>query len=129
VGEAAANSNCGTVTLTEKSSMEGLPHTGLITDLKIQYGYVERFSASLKSSANYQVYVSKMHGNGGGHYEISEISVDGKIIILQLNFVINPFEIGATVMNHRILFLQTELGCEITKVVLSYPQNNQGKKK
>ena len=129
MGEAAANSNCGTVTLTEKSSMEGLPHTGLITELKIQQGYVERFSASLKSSANYQVYVSKMHGNGGGHYEISEISVNRKIIILQLNFVINPFEIGATVMNQRILFLQSEPGCEIAKVVPSYPQISQDKKK
>ena len=129
MGEAAANSNCGTVTLTEKSSMEGLPHTGLITELKIQQGYVERFSASLKSSANYQVYVSKMHGNGGGHYEISEISVNRKIIILQLNFVINPFEIGATVMNQRILFLQSKLGCEITEVVSSYPQNDKDKKK
>ena len=129
MGEAAANSNCGTVTLTEKSSMEGLPHTGLITDLKIQQGYVERFSASLKSSANYQVYVSNMHGNGGGHYEISEISVNGKIIIFKLDFATDPFEAGLWVMNHRILFLQTELGCEITKVVLSYPQNNQGKKK
>ena len=129
MGEAAANSNCGTVTLTEKSSMEVLPHTGLITDPKIQQGYLERFSAGLKSDVNYQVYVSDRHGNGGGHYEISEISVYGKIIILQLNFVINPFEIGATVMNQRILFLQTESGCEITKVVSSYPQNNQGKKK
>jgi hypothetical protein len=121
VGEAAANSNCGTVTLIEKSSMEVLPHTGLITNAKIQQGYLERFSAGLKSNVNYQVYVSDMHGNGVGHYEISKTTLDGRKISLQLDFMISLFEKGATVMNQRILFLQTESGCEITKVVSSYP--------
>ena len=129
MGEAAASSNCGTVTLTEKSSMEGLPHTGLITDLEIQKSYLEKFSADLEVGENYQVYVTDNHGSSAGHYEISKITLDRQQIILQLEFLIGPFEMGAGVLNHRILFLQTELGCEITKVVLSYPQNNQGKKK
>ena len=129
MGEAAANSNCGTVTLTEKSSMEGLPHTGLITDLEIRKSYLERFSADLEVGENYQVYVTDNHGSSAGHYEISKITLDRQQIILQLEFLIGPFEMGAGVLNHRILFLQTELGCEITKVNLSYPQNNQGKKK
>ena len=129
MGEAAANSNCGTVTLTEKSSMEGLPHTGLITDLEIRKSYLERFSADLEVGENYQVYVTDNHGSSAGNYEISKITLDRQQIILQLEFLIGPFEMGAGVLNHRILFLQTEPGCEITKVVLSYPQNNQGKKK
>ena len=54
MGEAAANSNCGTVTLTEKSSMEGLPHTGLITDLEIQKSYLKKFGADLEVGENYQ---------------------------------------------------------------------------
>jgi hypothetical protein len=129
VGEAAANSNCGTVTLTEKSSMEGLPHTGLITDLEIRKSYLERFSADLEVGENYQVYVTDNHGSSAGHYEISKITLDRQQIILQLEFLIGPFEMGAGVLNHRILFLKTEPTCEITKIILSYPQNNQGKKK
>ena len=129
MGEATANSNCGTVTLTEKSSMEGLPHTGLITDLEIQKSYLEIFSADLEVGENYQVYVTDNHGGTAGHYEISEITLDRQQIILQLEFLIGPFEMGAGVLNQRILFLKTEPSCEITKVVLSYPQNNQGKKK
>ena len=109
--------------------MEGLPHTGLITDLEIRKSYLERFSADLEVGENYQVYVTDNHGSSAGHYEISKITLDRQQIILQLEFLIGPFEMGAGVLNHRILFLQTELGCEITKVVLSYPQNNQGKKK
>ena len=129
MGEAAANSNCGTVTLTEKSSMEGLPHTGLITDLEIRKSYLERFSADLEVGENYQVYVTDNHGSSAGHYEINKITLDRQQISLKLDFATDPFEAGLWVMNHRILFLKTEPSCEITKVVLSYPQNNQGKKK
>ena len=109
--------------------MWGLPHTGLIADSKIQQGYVEKFIASLKTDLNYQVYVSDKHGSGAGHYKINETTLDGQKISLKLDFMVDPLELGLAVMNQRIVFLQTEPGCEITKVVLSYPLNDKDKKK
>ena len=109
--------------------MEGLPYTGLITDLEIQKSYLEKFSADLEVGENYQVYVTDNHGSSAGHYEISKITRDGRQINLHLDFVGDPLEAAFMVMNQRIVFLQTEPGCEITEVVSSYPQNNQGKRK
>ncbi len=116
--EAAAYCECGLVRLTEKSSMEELSHIGLITDIETQQIYLKKFGADLDFSADYQVFVSEKHGNGSGHYKIDKLAVDGQNITLSLGFSRNPFEMGATVINQRILFFEVGSDCEIVDVSL-----------
>ncbi len=117
VGEATANQCCDAVGLIEKTSMEELQHVGLVTDPQTKQIYINKFGASLISGVDYQVYISAKHGNGAGHYEINKVSVNGKNISISLDFLSGMFEVGAAVMNQRILFFKTDPGCRIIDVV------------
>ena len=117
VGEATANQCCDAVGLIEKTSMEELQHVGLVTDPQTKRIYINKFGASLISGVDYQVYISAKHGNGAGHYEINKVSVNGKNISISLDFLSGMFEVGAAVMNQRILFFETDPGCRIIDVI------------
>ena len=119
VSQAYANQCCRLVTLLEKSSKEKLRPIGLITDSKIKKNFLNKFGTNLSPTENYYVYISKEHGNGAGNYEINKIETNNNKITLDINYVIKPLEIGAAVMNQRILFFRVQPNCKIIEVILS----------
>lgn len=85
---------------------------------------MDKFGTSLILGSDYQVYVSEKHGNGAGQYKIQKIKNDNNKIRLNIAYTIKPLEIGAAVINQRVLFFKVEPNCEIIDVVLS----NSGQK-
>ena len=96
--------------------MEELKPIGLINDDKMKRFYLDKFRINLTSDSNYQVYISKKHGGGQGKYEISNLSINGKHIVLSLNFKIGMLEGGTSAINQRVLFFKIKPNCEIIKV-------------
>lgn len=119
-GEVSAYGCCDAYELSEKTSIERLQHTGLIIDSKIKSFYLERFGSNLEPDVDYEVYVSAMHSGGAGHYEISKVDVDGKNVVLWLDFVVGVGQRGAAVMNQRVLFFKIKSGCKIAQIMSSY---------
>ena len=99
--------------------MEQLEPVGLINDEKIKNIFLNKFGTNLSPTDNYYVYISKERGNGAGNYEINKIETNYNKIKLDINYVIKPLEIGATVMNQRILFFKVRPNCKIIEVILS----------
>ena len=99
--------------------MEELKPIGLITDPKIKNYYVDKFGISLTLGSDYQVYVSEKHGNGAGQYKIQKIKNYNNKIRLNIAYTIKPLEIGAAVINQRVLFFKVEPNCKIIGVALS----------
>jgi hypothetical protein len=120
IGEASAKYCCSSIELIEKVSMEDLQYIGLINDEKIKKSYIDKFKINLTSNKNIQVYISKKHGNGAGKYKINNVSVNGKKVVLSLNFTVGLFEAGSAVINQRILFFKVNPKCIIVDVVSTH---------
>ena len=99
--------------------MEELEPVGLINDDKIKSIFFNKFETYLSPTDKYYVYISKKHGNGAGHYKINKIDTNNNKIKLDISYVIKPLEIGAAVMNQRILFFRVLPNCKIIEVILS----------
>ena len=99
--------------------MEQLEPVGLINDEKIKSIFLNKFGANLSPTDNYYVYISEERGSGAGNYEINKIETNNNKIKLDINYVIKPLEIGAAVMNQRILFFKVQPNCKIIEVILS----------
>ena len=99
--------------------MEQLEPVGLINDEKIKNIFLNKFGTNLSPTDNYYVYISKERGNGAGNYKINKIETNNNIIKLDISYLIKPLEIGATVMNQRILFFKVQPNCKIIEVILS----------
>ena len=99
--------------------MQELSPIGIVIDEKIKKSYMDKFKIFLTSDKNIEVYISKKHGNGAGKYKINNMKVNGKKIVLSLDFKRDMFEAGASVINQRILFFKVEPNCKIIKIDIS----------
>ena len=107
--------------------MEELFHFGLITDETAKTKLLEKFNSALDEATDYYVFVSDEHGNGAGSYQLETIHIDGNRLNIELQFEKKQFEMGAAVMNRRILFIKTGTDCELVSVVASKPDSTSVK--
>ena len=107
--------------------MEELFHFGLITDETAKTKLIEKFNSALDEATDYYVFVSDEHGNGAGSYQLATIHIDGNRLNIELQFEKKQFEMGAAVMNRRILFIKTGTDCELVSVVASKPDSTSVK--
>lgn len=114
---AQADCGCEQIELLEKSSTKNLQQIGLITNPIVLEKFISEHGLSHEPGKIYNVYISKIHVNGAGHYKIDNIAINGKQIVLSLEFFTDPFEASAAVMNHRILFFKTSEHCKVIKVL------------
>ena len=126
--DVAADCGCGHVEIIEKASMEELFHFGLITDETAKSKHLQKFHDALDEASDYSVFVSDEHGNGAGSYQLANVHIDGNRLNIELQFEKKQFEIGATVMNRRVLFIKTGTDCELISVVASKPDSTSTKK-
>ena len=104
------------VELVEKTSMVERYKSGIIRETFRKEKHLKTFKLPVIEEKHYEVYVTDMHGNGAGHYEIASMIVDDNLISLNLDFVIGDFEIGSAVMNQRILFFSMNTNCDLNQV-------------
>ena len=128
VTDAAADCDCGHVEIIEKASMEELFHFGLITDETAKNKYLQKFNSALDETMDYSIFVSDEHGNGAGNYQLANVHIDGKQLNIELRFEKKQFEMGAAVMNRRVLFIKTGNDCELVSVVVSKQDSASAKK-
>ena len=128
VTDAAADCGCGHVEIIEKASMEELFHFGLITDETAKSKHLQKFHDALDEASDYSVFVSDEHGNGAGSYQLANVHIDGNRLNIELQFEKKQFEIGAAVMNRRVLFIKTGTDCELVSVVASKSDSASHKK-
>ena len=128
VTDAAADCGCGHVEIIEKASMEELFHFGLITDETAKNKYLQKFNSALDETMDYSIFVSDEHGNGAGNYQLANVHIDGKQLNIELRFEKKQFEMGAAVMNRRVLFIKTGNDCELVSVVVSKQDSASAKK-
>ena len=128
VTDAAAHCDCGHVEIIEKASMEELFHFGLITDETAKAKHLQKFHAALDEASDYSIFVSDEHGNGAGNYQLANVHIDGKQLNIELRFEKEQFEMGAAVMNRRVLFIKTGNDCELVSVVVSKQDSASEKK-
>ncbi len=112
---------CRDVEMIEKTSLETLQDSGLITEPDFQKEYLDRFGDGLLAEGNYQVYISKQHGGGAGNYYVRDIRVSASGISVLLDFVAGLAEVGAAVMNRRVLIFKLEPECSIYEVIENTP--------
>ena len=108
--------------------MEELFHFGLITDETAKSKHLQKFHDALDEASDCSVFVSDEHGNGAGSYQLANVHIDGNRLNIELQFEKKQFEIGATVMNRRVLFIKTGTDCELISVVASKPDSTSTKK-
>ena len=120
VSEASAKQCCNKVELIEKTSNEELKDIGLIDSLDKKKIYKNKFGNELDLGPNYQIFVTNKHPNGAGKYQIKSVNVNGRKIDISLDFKIDLFEVGATVINQRVLFFSVEPNCNIVSVSSSF---------
>ena len=89
---------------------------GLITDTNIKKFYKNKFGSDLGSGINYQIFVTGKHSNGAGKYQIKAVNVNGRKVDISLDFKVGLFEVGAAVINQRVLFFIVKPNCEIVSV-------------
>ena len=128
VTDAAAHCGCGHVEIIEKASMEELFHFGLITDETAKTKHLQKFNSALDEATDYSIFVSDEHGNGAGNYQLANVHIDGKQLNIELRFEKEQFEMGAAVMNRRVLFIKTGNDCELVSVVVSKQDSASAKK-
>ena len=128
VTDAAADCGCGHVEIIEKASMEEHFHFGLITDETAKSKHLQKFHDALDEASDYSIFVSDEHGNGAGNYRLTNVHIDGNRLNIELQFEKKQFEIGAAVMNRRVLFIKTGTDCELVSVVASKPDSTSHKK-
>jgi hypothetical protein len=128
VTDAAAHCGCGHLEIIEKASMEELFHFGLITDETAKTKHLQKFNSALDEATDYSIFVSDEHGNGAGNYQLANVHIDGKQLNIELRFEKKQFEMGAAVMNRRVLFIKTGNDCELVSVVVSKQDSASVKK-
>lgn len=128
VTDAAAHCGCGHVEIIEKASMEELFHFGLITNETAKSKHLKKFHSALDEASDYSIFVSDEHGNGAGNYQLANVHIDGKQLNIELRFEKEQFEMGAAVMNRRVLFIKTGNDCELVSVVVSKQDSASAKK-
>ena len=108
--------------------MEELFHFGLITDETAKNKYLQKFNSALDETMDYSIFVSDEHGNGAGNYQLANVHIDGKQLKIELRFEKKQFEMGAAVMNRRVLLIKTGNDCELVSVVVSKQDSASAKK-
>ena len=108
--------------------MEELFHFGLITDETAKSKHLQKFNFALDEATDYSVFVSDEHGNGAGNYRLAYVRIDGNRLNIELRFEKKQFEMGAAVMNRRVLFIKTGNDCELVSVVASKQDSTSAKK-
>ena len=114
--------------IIEKASMEEHFHFGLITDETAKSKHLQKFHDALDEASDYSIFVSDEHGNGAGNYQLANVHIDGRQLNIELRFEKEQFEMGAAVMNRRVLFIKTGNDCELVSVVASKPDSTSAKK-
>lgn len=120
VSEASAQSCCSKIKLIEKTSNEELKDIGLIGNLDKKKLYKNKFGDELNLGPNYQIFITDKHPNGAGKYQIKSVNINDRKIDISLDFKIGLYEMGATVINQRVLFFSVEPNCNIVSVSSSF---------
>ena len=58
------------------------------------------------------IFVSRILPSGSGKYEVAELESAEQKITLRLRLKVEPFEMGTTVLNQRIVILRPQNNCE-----------------
>ena len=120
VSEASAQQCCSKVKLIEKTSNEELKDIGLIVNLDKKKIYKNKFGDELNLGPNYQIFITDKHPNGAGKYQIKSVNVNDRKIDISLDFKISLLEVGAAVINQRVLFFSAEPNCNIVSISSSF---------
>ena len=68
---------------------------------------------------HYEIFVSSMHGNRYGLYNIENVNVDNYKVEVRLDFVVGDFEVGSSVLNQRVLFFLMNKNCGLAQVKIN----------
>ena len=81
--------------------------------------YLETFKMASYDNRHYEIFVSSMHGNGAGLYNIENVNVDNYKVEIRLDFVVGDFEVGSSVINQRVLFFLMNKNCGLAQVKIN----------
>ena len=94
----------------------------MITNTNTKKFYKNKFGSDLGSGINYQIFVTDKHPNGAGRYQINAVKVNEGKIDISLDFKIGSSELGAAVINQRVLFFKVKPDCEIVSVSSTFSE-------